>query len=138
MFREPLDTADIVRDWDFSPLGECKHDGLLEIWMCKSPGSRRGRSLGYLTFVIDNNFFVISSRLVGSPAIAVSAFSQKHADARTAPQVSNGMVGVLKVSGTVARMLVPRASDSMSSLPFSSCKRSRIPAKPTPVCAVSP
>ena len=74
--------------------------------MSKSPGSRRGRSLGYFTFVMDNNFFVISSRLVGArPAIAVSAFSQEHADARTAPQVSNGMVGVLKVSGTVARML---------------------------------
>jgi len=122
----------------FHHLANAKHDGLLEIWMCKSPGLRRGGSLGYFTFVMDNNFLVISSRLVGSPAIAVSAFSQDHADAQTAPQVSNGMVGVLKVSGTVARMLVPRALDSMSSLPFSSCKRSRIPAKPTPVFAVSP
>jgi hypothetical protein len=33
----------------------------------------------------------------------------------------------------MARMLVPRLSDSISSVPFSSFKRSRIPARPTPV-----
>src|SRR5580765_1580869 len=50
----------------FHHLANAKHDGLLEIWMCKSPGLRRGRSLGYFTFVMDNNFFVVSSRHVGA------------------------------------------------------------------------
>jgi hypothetical protein len=53
------------RETMFHHLANAKHGGLLEIWMCESPGLRRSRSLGYFTFVADNNFFVISSRLVG-------------------------------------------------------------------------